>query len=87
MIHLMNNYYMNADSNCGTVGTPQKKRGGQVWLSNAKYYTTLDRAVSATAELALRDKIASGDITTLNSAVVEFKNIKNELNAIISEKE
>ena len=40
--------------------------------------------ISSTAERVLRDKIFSGDIDTLNSALTELQNIKNELSSTIN---
>ncbi len=84
MIHLINNYYLNADNTCYTVGVPKKNRDGKIYLSSPKYYNALDKAITSTAERVLRDKIASGDITTLNNAVAELQNIKGELSRVIS---
>lgn len=83
MIHLINDYYLDADSNCYTVGIPKKNKDGKICISKPKYYSTLDRAISSTAERVLRDKISSGDIDTLNSALAELQNIKNELSRTI----
>ena len=44
--------------------------------------------MTETAEIALRDKIASGEIVTLKAAVEEFRSIKDEiLNNIKNETE
>ena len=45
------------------------------------------RAVSETAEIALRDRIAAGEITTLQVAVEELRNIKGQIQAAISGKD
>ena len=84
MIHLINDYYLDADNNCYTVGIPKKNEYGKTFISKPKYYITLDRAISSTAELVLRDKISSGEIDTLNSALSELQNIKSELGRIIN---
>lgn len=84
MIHLINDYYLDADSNCYTVGIPKKNKDGKTCISKPKYYSTLDRAISSTAERILRDKIYSGDIDTLNGALAELQNIKNELSRTIN---
>lgn len=83
MIHLINDYYLNADNNCYTVGVPKKNKDGKTYISSPKYYNALDKAISSTAERVLRDKISSGDIDTLNSALAELQNIKSELGRII----
>lgn len=84
MIYLINDYYLDADSNCYTVGIPKKNKDGKTCISKPKYYSTLDRAISSTAERVLRDKIYSGDIDTLNGALAELQNIKNELSRTIN---
>ena len=84
MIHLINDYYLDADNNCYTVGIPKKNKDEKTFISKPKYYSTLDRAISSTAERVLRDKISYGDIDTLNSALAELQNIKNELSRIIN---
>lgn len=84
MIHLINDYYLDADSNCYIVGVPKKNKDEKTFISKPKYYSTLDRAISSTAERVLRDKIYSGEIDTLNSALSELQNIKKELSRIIS---
>lgn len=78
MIHLFGKYYMIADNNCYTVGEREETRSKRVLKARVRYYPTLARAVSETAEIALRDKIASGEIVTLKAAVEEFRSIKNE---------
>ena len=84
MIHLINDYYLDADSNCYIVGIPKKNKDEKTCISKPKYYSTLDRAISSTAERVLRDKIYSGKIDTLNSALSELQNIKSELGRIIN---
>mgnify|MGYP007044832262 CR=1 FL=1 len=70
MIHLIDNYYLTADNNSYTVGTARKKPDSRVILVGTRYYLSLARAVSETAEIALRDRIAAGKIPTLHVAVV-----------------
>ena len=72
MIHLIDNYYLTADNNSYTVGTARKKPDSRVILVGTRYYLSLARAVSETAEIALRDRIAAGEITTLQVAVEEL---------------
>ena len=75
---------MDADNNCYIVGIPKKNKDEKTCISKPKYYSTLDRAISSTAERVLRDKIYSGEIDTLNSALSELQNIKSELGRIIN---
>lgn len=88
MIHLFGKYYMIADNNCYTVGERAERAQNRSLKPRAKYYPTIARAVSDTAEIVLRDKIASGEIMTLKVAVEEFRSIKDEiLNNIKNETE
>lgn len=85
MIHLIGNYYMTADKNAYTVAQAVQRDAGKVSMNRARYYTTLARAVTETAEIALRDKIAADEITTLHDAVEEFRRMKDEILASIGD--
>ena len=87
MIHLIDNYYLTADNNSYTVGTARKKPDSRGILVGTRYYLSLARAVSETAEIALRDRITAGEITTLQVAVEELRNIKGQIQAAISGKD
>lgn len=87
MIHLIDNYYLTADNNSYTVGTARKKPDSRVILVGTRYYLSLARAVSETVEIALRDRIAAGEITTLQVEVEELRNIKGQIQAAISGKD
>lgn len=87
MIHLIDNYYLTADNNSYTVGTARKKPDSRVILVGTRYYLSLAHAVSETAEIALRDRIAAGEITTLQVAAEELRNIKGQIQAAISGKD
>lgn len=54
-------------------------------LCGSRDTTTLARAVAETAEIALRDKIAAGEITTLHDAVEAFRCMKDEIIASIGD--
>lgn len=88
MIHLIGDYYMTVDrqnGSCYTVGKAASCGANRLSRNGARYYSTLARAVAETAEIALRDKIASGEITTLHDAVEEFRRMKNEILASIGD--
>lgn len=90
MIHLFNGYYMTADKqngSCYAVGKAASCVADRLSRSGARYYTTLASAVAGTAEIALRDKIATGEITTLHDAVEELRRIKDEILAAIGDGE
>lgn len=76
MIHLIGDYYMTADKNSYTVGIPggmsdRRRETGRsaALMRQARYYSTLAQAVSGTAEIALRDGIAAGEVQTLRDVV------------------
>lgn len=88
MIHLIGDYYMTADKKPGcsyVVGIPRQTEDKRVIMRQARYYSTLARVVAETAERALRDKIAAGEITTLYDAVEELRRMKNEIRAAIGD--
>lgn len=86
MIHLIGSYYMTAGKNAYTVGEVEESRTKRVFKPGARYYySTLARAVAETAEIALRDKIAAGEITTLHDAVEAFRSMKDEILASIGD--
>ena len=90
MIHLIGDYYMTTDKqngSCYTVGKAASCVADRLSRSSSRYYPTLASAVSGTAEIALRDKIAAGEITTLHDAVEELRRIKNEILAAIGDGE
>lgn len=74
MIHLIRDYYLNVDrqsGGCYIVGKAQSCVSERVLLSRTRYYTTLSVALASTAEIALRDAIAAGDVQTLQQTVQE----------------
>ena len=88
MIHLIGDYYMTADKKPGcsyVVGIPRQTEDKRIIMRQSRYYTTLARAVAETAEIALRDKIAAGEITTLHDAVEAFRCMKDEIIASIGD--
>lgn len=90
MIHLIGDYHMASDKKPGcsyVVGIPRQTEDKRVILRQSRYYTTLASAVAGTAEIALRDKIAAGEIATLHDAVEELRKIKDEILAAIGDGE
>lgn len=83
MIHLIGDYYMTADKNAYTVGKAEESCTKRTFKPGARYYSTLAQAVSSTAEIALRDGIAAGEIQTLRDAVEELHRIRDEIRAAI----
>lgn len=82
MIHLIRDYYLNVDrqsGGCYIVGKAQSCVSERVLLSRTRYYTTLSVAVASTAEIALRDAIAAGEVQNLRESVEELRRIRNEI--------
>lgn len=79
MIHLIGSYYMTAGKSAYTVVEVEESRTKRVFKPGARYYPTLARAVAETAETALRDKIAAGEVATLHDAVEAFRCMKDEI--------
>ena len=90
MIHLVRDYFLNIDKQsggCYTVGKAQSCVSERVLLSRPRYYPTLAVAVASTAEIALRDAIAAGEVQTLREAVEELRRIRNEILTAVGGKE
>ena len=90
MIHLIRDYYLNVDrqsGGCYIVGKAQSCVSERVLLSRIRYYTTLSVALASTAEIALRDAIAAGEVQTLKQTVQELRYIRDEIIAAVGGKE
>lgn len=94
MIHLLRDFYINADRFGYTVGIlsannerERENRAKSIILRQSRYYTTLSVAVASTAEIALRDAIAAGDVQTLLEVVQELRCIRDEIIAAVGGKE
>lgn len=94
MIHLLRDFYINADRFGYTVGIlsannerKRENRAKSIILRQSRYYTTLSVAVASTAEIALRDAIAAGDVRTLQESVEELHRIRDEIKAAVGGKE
>lgn len=90
MIHLVRDYFLNIDKQsggCYTVGKAQSCVSERVLLSRPRYYPTLAVAVASTAEIALRDAIAAGEVQTLQEVVEELHRIRDEIITAVGGKE
>ena len=90
MIHLVRDYFLNIDKQsggCYTVGKAQSCVSERVLLSRPRYYPTLAIDVASTAEIALRDAIAAGEVQTLREAVEELRRIRDEILTAVGGKE
>lgn len=89
MIYIVRDYFLNIDKQsggCYTVGKAQSCVSERVLLSRPRYYPTLAVAVASTAEIALRDAIAAGEVQTLQEAVQELHRIRDEIKAAVNGK-
>lgn len=89
MIRLVRDYFLNIDKQsggCYTVGKAQSCVSERVLLSRPRYYPTLAVAVASTAEIALRDAIAAGEVQTLQEPVQELRRIRDEIIATVGGK-
>lgn len=90
MIHLVRDYFLNIDKQsggCYTVGKAQSCVSERVLLSRPRYYPTLAVAVASTAEIALRDAIAAGEVQTLREVVEELRRIRDKIITAVGGKE
>lgn len=86
MLRLFGDYYLNADRFGYTVGvlSANSERGGETRVKPAilrqpRYYPSLSSAVVSTADFALRDAIATGEVQTLQEAVEDLRRIRDEI--------
>ena len=90
MIHLVRDYFLNIDKQsggCYTVGKAHSIVSERVLLSRPRYYPTLAVAVASTAEIALRDAIAAGEVQTLPEGVDELRRSRVEILTAVGGKE
>ena len=79
MIKLVRDYYLAVHGSSYVCGKAASSRAERLLRGSERYYTNLSHAVASTAEIALRDKIAAGEITTLQTAVEELRRIRDEI--------
>lgn len=83
MIHLFRDYYLSANGSSYICGKAASSRAERL-LRGAERYSN---AVISTAEIALRDAIAAGDVQTLQQTVQELRCIRDEIIAAVGGKE
>ena len=84
MIHVINDWYIDADPNCYIVGQLRKrkvKKGDmeeiEDYLSNTKFPTTVSHALEIVIDEIMRDKVAKGkiqDLVTYREELVKLSN-------------
>ena len=86
MLHLIGDFYLHADKHQYILAKPVQRGAGRVSMNEARYFTTLPAAVSAAANLALREGVASGEIASLQDAVTQMQRINDELKTAVGGK-
>lgn len=87
MIHLFRDYYLSANGSSYICGKAASSRAERLLRGSERYYTNLSHAVASTAEIALRDAIAAGDVRTLQESVEELHRIRDEIKAAVDGEE
>lgn len=90
MIHIFGDYFLAVDTKNGcsyVVGKRTLSGTGTILRKSARYYPSLAIATVETAEIALRDTIAAGEVQTLQEAVEELRRIRDEIKAAVGGKE
>lgn len=79
MIKLIRDYYLAVNGSSYICGKAASSRAERLLRDSERYYTSLSHAVTSTAEIALRDAIAAGEVQTLQEAVQELRCIRDEI--------
>lgn len=89
MIKLVRDYYLSANGSSYICGKAANSRAERLLRGSERYYTNLSHAVASTAEIALRDAIAAGEVQTLQESVEELRRsrIRNEILTAVGGKE
>ena len=87
MIKLVRDYYLAVNGSSYVCGKAASSRAERLLRGSERYYTSLSHAVASTAEIALRDAIAAGDVQTLQQTVQELRCIRDEIIAAVSGEE
>ena len=87
MIKLVRDYYLAVNGSSYVCGKATSSRAERLLRGSERYYTNLSHAVASTAEIALRDAIAAGDMQTLQQTVQELRCIRDEIIAAVGGKE
>ena len=90
MIRIFGDYFLTVDGKNGcsyVVGKRTLSGTDTILRKSARYCPSLAIAAAETAELALRDAIAAGEVQTLQGAVQELRCIRDEIITAIGGKE
>lgn len=86
MIKLVRDYYLAVNGSSYLCGKAASSRAERLLRGSERYYTSLSHAVASTAEIALRDAIAAGEVQTLQEAVQELRCIRDEIITAVGSK-
>ena len=94
MIHVISDWYIDADPNCYIVGQLRKRKvkKGDIeeiedYLSNTKFPTTVSHALEIVIDEIMRDKVAKGKIEDLVVYRQELIKLTNKITKKIGEVE
>lgn len=87
MIKLVRDYYLAVNGSSYVCGKAASSRAERFLRGSERYYTSLACAVASTAEIALRDAIAAGEVQTLQEAVQELRRLRDEIIAAVGGEE
>lgn len=78
MIQLTDKLAITADELQYIVGKPRRGADKALRMDNPRYYTNLAQAVRAAVVRAVRQKVASEEITTLRGCIDEMERLTRE---------
>lgn len=87
MIKLIRDYYLAVNGSSYICGKAASSRAERLLRGSERYYTSLSHAVTSTAEIALREVIAAGEVQTLQEVVEELRRIRDEIIAAVGGEE
>lgn len=87
MIKLVRDYYLTVNGSSYICGKAASSRAERLLRGSERYYTSLSHTVASTAEIALRDAIAAGEVQTLQEVVEELRRIRDEILTAVGGKE
>ena len=86
MIKLVRDYYLAVNGSSYICGKAASSRAERLLRGSERYYTSLSHAVASTAEIALREAIAAGEVQTLQEAVQDLRCIRVEIITAVGSK-
>lgn len=87
MIKLVRDYYLAVNGSSYICGKAASSRAERLLRGSERCYTSLSHAVASTAEIALREVIAAGEVQTLQEVVEELRRIRDEIITAVGGKE